>query len=178
MIFVRGVKHSDSDTRRWYSRQTPQGGRHGIGLMTTGRFDGDEDVRSLTRDEADTSAESTAGRPDTDAIVNKGAERTDSGETAYSRDGTNRTGAVVVDGTVLGGTTETVRRLGIDRHNEAGVAEQANIEAYAKQVGGTGVYDGSSAFTPDSDINGITETESSQKISSPNTTVDRSETVL
>lgn len=134
-----------------------------IGLMTTRRFDGDEDVRSSTPDEVDTSTESIAGRPDTDAIADEGAERTDSGETTSSRDGTNRTGAVVVGGTVLGGATETVRRLGIDRHDEAGLAEQANIKARAKQVGGTGVHDGSSAFTPDGGIDGIIKTESGQE---------------
>jgi hypothetical protein len=65
--------------------------------------------------------------------------------------------SVITGGTTLatGLATEKARRLGIDRHAEAGFAERAFAKAYAKKVDGTIVDDGSSVFAPDNGIDKI-----------------------
>jgi hypothetical protein len=123
---------------------------------------GADNTQSETTNEAGATAESVPEQTNTDDAT----ERADPQNAETPRDGANRTRSVVIGGTTFGAASvgiETARRLGTDRHAEAGFAERAHAEAYAKKVGGTVVDDGSSVFTPDGGIDGIVKTASGQK---------------
>ena len=62
-----------------------------------------------------------------------------------------------------GATTDIARRVGTDRHAEAGYAERAHAKAYAKKTGGAVVEDGTSAYAPDGGIDTVIETELKDK---------------
>lgn len=120
----------------------------------------DVTTESTTTDKAEAAPKSTAEHINTD----KAGEWTGSDD--ESQDDAAQTKSAVTSVTTLGltgVTAETARRLGIDRHAEAGLAERAYAEAYAEKVGGTVVDDGSSAFTPDGGIDSIVKTESGQQ---------------
>ena len=90
-----------------------------------------------------------------------GEGRQDSGEAEGEQTTTSKTANGKAIGTAA--ATEIARRAGIDRHTEAGLAEDFHAEAYARKVGGSVVSDNTSAFTPDGGVDKIVMTPDGEK---------------
>lgn len=128
--------------------------------MAVGGGDDTGNTKSEPTDKARATAEPKAEKDDHDESVEEEYSE-EMGKTSTP----NTTHSTVTSGATLGAvgvTAETARRLGTDRYAEAGFAEQAYAEAYARKVGGTVVDDGTSVFTPDGGIDKIVQTSSGE----------------
>jgi len=133
-----------------------------VGLELIGGQGSADNTRSKAPHNSETTTDS--GLRQAEAHIEPAAEQTGSGNTTPSRARTNRRKAAGAAGTAFSVVTETARRSGVDRHVEAGFAERAHAEAYAKEVGGKVVETGSSPFAPDNGIDAIVEAASDKKL--------------
>ena len=67
----------------------------------------------------------------------------------------------VITGSVA--VTESARRAGIDRHVEAGLAEELHAKAYARKAGGSVLKDNTSVFTPDGGVDKLVKTPDGER---------------
>lgn len=135
--------------------------RLGIGLMRIRRAGDTDNPRWEDGDWVGSVLNSSTDQTYTD----ESDEQEESPDAKTFTDGVSATKTALTSGAIFGAigpTVEQARRLGIDRYDEAGLAERAYAETYAKKRGGKVVDDGSSVFTPDGGIDGIVRTESNQ----------------
>lgn len=129
-------------------------------MAAGGRDDRSNFQWGITNEE-ENSSESSVEQPDND--IKGGWDNSE--DTDTSDEGDDRMRSVAFRGVTLGATsvaTETARRLGTDRHAEAGFAEQAYAEAYAQKFGGTVIDDGASVFMPDGGVDRVVKTASGE----------------
>lgn len=104
--------------------------------MVSSGQDGGNNTHPETTNEERTSAESVVEKSDNSEATEQ-EEFEDVDDLYNDTIGTESTVTGVATLGAAGLTTESARRIGIDRHSEAGFADRAYAQAYANEIDGT-----------------------------------------